>query len=52
MEKAMKLTNPSAIKTSMITAKFAAEAAEAISKELNEKQEKLAMHMGKKPEYK
>ena len=50
MDKAMKLTNPSTMETSMMTAKFAAEAAEAMSTELNEKQEELAMHMGK-PKY-
>ena len=52
MEKVMKLTNPSTMKTSMMTVKFAAKAAEAMSKELNEKQEELAMHVGQKPKYK
>jgi hypothetical protein len=49
MEKALRLTNPAAMKTSMLTAKFAGDTAERKSKELNEKQAELASHMGKKP---
>ena len=49
MEQALKQTNPSSMKTSMRTAKFAAEAAEVRGKVLNEKHEELARHMGKKP---
>ena len=49
MEQALKQTNHSSMKTSMRTAKFAAEAAEVRGKVLNEKHEELARHMGKKP---
>ena len=49
MEKALRLTNPAAMKASMLTAKFAGDTAEKKSKELNQKQADLASHMGKKP---
>lgn len=48
-EKALKLTDASAMKTSLLTAKFATEAAEAKAIVLNEKQGELAQLMGKKP---
>ena len=49
MDKAMKMTNPATMKTAMMTAKFAAEAAESRAKVLNVKQVELAQLMGKKP---
>ena len=49
-EKALKLTDASAMKTSLLTAKFATEAAEAKAIVLNEKQAELAQLMGKKPQ--
>ena len=47
-EKALKLTDPAKMKMLMMTAKFASEGAEKRSKILNEKQDELAKHMGKK----
>ena len=49
MDKAMKMTNPATMKTAMMTAKFAAEAAKSRAKVLNVKQVELAQLMGKKP---
>ena len=49
MDKALQMTNPATMKTAMMTAKFAAEAAESRAKDLNEKQVELAQLMGKKP---
>ena len=49
MDKALKMTNPATMKTAMMTAKFAAEAAESRAKDLNEKQAELAQLMAKKP---
>ena len=50
MEKALRLTNPAAMKASMLTAKFAGDTAEKTSKELNQKQADLASYMAKKPQ--
>ena len=49
MDKAMKMTNPATMKTAMMTAEFAAEAAKSRAKVLNVKQVELAQLMGKKP---
>ena len=49
MDKALKMTNPATIKTAMMTAKFAAEAAESRAKDMNEKQVEVAQLMVKKP---
>jgi hypothetical protein len=48
-DKALKMTNTANMKSSMMTAKFAAEAADERGKILNSKQAELALHMGKKP---
>ena len=45
-EKALKSTDPAKMKMSIMTAKFASEAAENMSRILNEKQEELAMSSG------
>ena len=49
MDKALKMTNPATMKTAMMTAKFAAEAAKSRAEVLNVKQVELAQLMGKKP---
>jgi hypothetical protein len=50
MDKALKMTNPATMETAMMTAKFAAEAAESRAKDLNEKKVELAQLMEKSQE--